>query len=218
MSAAARSRGADEWMTLGEASRFLGVDESTMRAWADAGRIAMFRTPGRHRRFSRRALTEFLDHSRRDAEPRMADLIGPHADRLVPGAVAQIRRQRWYTALDRQAAKTIGAVCHQLMDALAGYLSGGARQSGHLAAGERAGRELGTRVAALRVSPADATHAFLFFKQIITDAVSMRLPLSPDGKVRSLRRIEAFLNRVLLEMMSAYEHGAGRRGRNRINA
>lgn len=218
MSAAARSRGADEWMTLGEASRFLGVDESTLRAWADAGRVATFRTPGRHRRFARRALMAFLNQSQREAEPRLADLIGPHADRLVPGAVAQIRRQRWYTVLDHQAAKTIGAVCHHLMDALAGYLAGGARQRGHLAAGERAGRELGTRVAALRLSPADATQAFLFFKQIITDAVSMRLPLSPDGKVRSLRRIEAFLNRVLLNMMSAYEHGAGRRGRNGINA
>jgi excisionase family DNA binding protein len=217
MKAAARARGADEWMTLGEASRFLGVDESTLRAWADAGRIAVFRTPGGHRRFSRRALMEFLDHSRQGAEPRMAELIGPHADRLVPGAVAQIRRQRWYGALDRRAAKTIGTVCHHLMDALAGYLRGGAQQSGHLAAGERAGRELGTRVAALRLSPADATQAFLFFKQIITDAVSMRLPLSPDGKVRSLRRIEVFLNRVLLQMMSAYEHGAGGRRRNGIN-
>lgn len=143
----------------------------------------------------------------------MAELIGPHADRLVPGAGAQIRRQRWYAALDRRAAKTLGAVCHHLMDALAGYLRGGAQQSGYLAAGERAGRDLGMRVAALRLSPADATQAFLFFKQIITDAVSMRLPLSPDGKVRSLRRIEAFLNRVLLEMMSAYEHGAGGRRR-----
>lgn len=192
-------------MTLGEASRFLGVDASTLRAWADAGRLATFRTPGGHRRFLRRALIEFLEDSRREGKPRLADLIGPHADRLVPGAVEQIRQQQWYTALDREGAKAIGAVCHDLMDALAGYLTGGVRQGVHLAAGEQAGRELGGRVAALRLSPADATQAFLFFKQIITDAVSMRLPLSPDGKVRSLRRIEAFLNRVLLEMMSAHE-------------
>lgn len=191
-------------MTLGEASRFLGVDESTLRAWADAGRLATFRTPGGHRRFMRSVLVEFLEDGRR-GRPRLADVIGPHADRLVPGAIEQIRQQRWYAALDREGAKAIGAVCHDLMDALAGYLTGGVRQRAHLAAGERAGRELGARVAALRLSPADAAQAFLFFKQMITDAVSMRLPLSPDGKVRSLRRIEAFLNRVLLEMMSAHE-------------
>lgn len=200
-----------EWLTLGEASRFLGVDDSTLRAWSDAGRIPIFRTPGGHRRFARQALVEFLERSRGEAEPRLVDLIGPHAGCLVPGAVAQIRAQRWYAALDRRAAQAIGGVCKQLMDALAGYLAGGSPQSGHLAKGERAGRELGARVAGLRLTPADATQAFLFFKQIITDAVSMKLPLSPEGKVRSLRRIDAFLNRVLLQMMTAYEGGRSRR-------
>jgi excisionase family DNA binding protein len=194
-----------EWLTLGEASRFLGVDESTLRTWADAGRIPMFRTPGGHRRFVRQALAEFLARSRREDEPRLRDLIGPHADRLVPGAVDRIRAQRWYQVLDQPAAQAIGAVCRDLMDALGGYLPGGAQQKRHLADGERAGRELGRRVAKLRLSPADATEAFLFFKQIITGAVSTKLPLSPDGKVRSLRRLDAFLDRVLLQMMSAYE-------------
>lgn len=194
-----------DWLTLGEASRFLGVDESTLRNWADSGRIRMFRTPGGHRRFARQVLVEFLERSRRNAEPRLTDLIGPHADRLVPGVVDQIRRQRWYQTLDRPSAQAIGIICHDLMDALGGYLTGGPRRAGHLAQGERAARHLGERVAHLRLSPADATQAFLFFKQIITDAVSTKLPLSPDGKVRSLRRLDAFLNRVLLQMMSAYE-------------
>jgi len=195
---------AAQWLTLGEASRFLGVDESTLRGWADAGRIPMFRTPGGHRRFSRAALDRFLDEGRREAEPRLADLIGPHADRLVPGAIDEIRRQRWYNALDDQTAKAIGLVCHRLMDAMAGYLPGGARQREHLHSGEEAGAELGRRVAALRLSAVDATEAFLFFKHIITEAVSTRLPLSPDGKIRSLRRIDTFLNAVLVAMMRAF--------------
>jgi excisionase family DNA binding protein len=197
-----------EWLTLGEASRFLGVDESTLRTWADAGRVPMFRTPGGHRRFARQALAEFLERSRRGDEPRLRDLIGPHADRLVPGAVHRIRAQRWYQALDQPAAQAIGAVCRDLMGALGGYLPGGTQQKRHLAAGERAGRELGARVAGLHLSPADATEAFLFFKRIITDAVSNKLPLSPDGKVRSLRRLDVFLDRVLLEMMAAYQRNS----------
>ena len=116
-----------------------------------------------------------------------------------------IRRQRWYNALDEPTAKAIGLVCHRLMDALAGYLPGGARQRRHLWAGEEAGAELGRRITALHLSAADATEAFLFFKQIVTETVSTRLPLSPDGKVRSLRRIDTFLNTVLLGMMRAFE-------------
>jgi len=192
-------------MTLGEASRFLGVDASTLRLWADAGRVPTFRTPGGHRRFARAALEGFLARSRREPEPRLVDLIGPHARRLVPGAVEQLRRQKWYAVLDRRAARALGEVCRRLMEALAGYLAGGGKQAERLREGEAAGRALGAQVAALPLSAADATTAFLFFKDIITDAVSMKLPLSPDGKVRSLRRIDAFLNRVLLEMMAAYE-------------
>jgi excisionase family DNA binding protein len=193
---------------VGEASRFLGVDESTLRNWADAGRIPAFRTPGGHRRFSRAALEQFLEEGRKTSE-KLADMIGPHADRLVPGAIEQIRAQRWYNALDAQTAKAIGLVCHQLMDALAGYLPGGARQREHLRAGEQAGAELGRRVAALHLSPVDATEAFLFFKHIVTEAVSTRLPLPPDSKVRSLRRIDTFLNAVLLGMMRAFDRSAG---------
>jgi excisionase family DNA binding protein len=204
MTAAPGNRGAGDWLTLGEASRFLGVDESTLRNWADAGRVPTFRTPGGHRRFSRAALNEFLEQGRESSE-RLADLIGPHADRLVPGAVQQIRSQRWYNALDVPTAKAIGLVCQRLMDALAGYLPGGARQREHLHTGEDAGTELGRRVAALRLSAADATEAFLFFKHIITEAVSTRLPLPPDGKIRSLRRIDTFLNAVLLGMMRGFE-------------
>lgn len=197
---------APDWLTLGEASRLLGVDESTLRTWADAGRIPAYRTPGGHRRFARQAVVEFLEHSRRDVEPRLRDLIGPHADRLVPDVIERIRGQHWYQALDRASAKAIGLVCHDLMGALGDYLTGGPRRAASLLEGERAARQLGERVAGLRLSPADATEAFLFFKQIITDAVSTKLPLSPDRKVSSLLRVDAFLDRVLLQMMFAYEH------------
>ena len=42
---------AEQWMSLGEAASRLGVDEATLRHWADTGRVKTFRTPGGHRRF-----------------------------------------------------------------------------------------------------------------------------------------------------------------------
>ena len=205
MSGRAAPRRAPEWMTLSEASAFLGVDASTLRVWADAGRMEAYRTPGGHRRFDRASLEAFLAHSRQEPEAKLAGLIGPHAARLVPDAVAQIHRQRWYRVLDESTARAIGETCRGLMDALAGYLGGGPRQQSALRAGEVSGEALGRQVAALGLNAAEATEAFLFFRSIISDAVSMRLPLSPNGKVRSLRRIDVFLNRVLLRMMAAFE-------------
>jgi excisionase family DNA binding protein len=61
-SAGAR-RGADygrEWLTLGQAASFLGAAQSTVRKWADSGRLPTFYTPGGHRRFRRADLDAFL--------------------------------------------------------------------------------------------------------------------------------------------------------------
>jgi excisionase family DNA binding protein len=52
-----------EWLTLGQAARFLGVAQSTIRKWSDAGRVPAFYTPGGHRRYRRADLETFLDRS-----------------------------------------------------------------------------------------------------------------------------------------------------------
>jgi excisionase family DNA binding protein len=52
-----------QWLTLGEAARYLGVAQSTIRKWSDRGRVRAFYTPGRHRRYRRDDLDAFLESS-----------------------------------------------------------------------------------------------------------------------------------------------------------
>src|SRR5919201_349599 len=52
-----------EWLTLGQAAKYLGVAQSTIRKWSDQGRVPAFYTPGGHRRYRRRDLDSFLDRS-----------------------------------------------------------------------------------------------------------------------------------------------------------
>jgi excisionase family DNA binding protein len=52
-----------DWLTLGQAAKFLGVAQSTIRKWSDQGRVPTFYTPGGHRRYRRRDLELFLDRS-----------------------------------------------------------------------------------------------------------------------------------------------------------
>jgi excisionase family DNA binding protein len=56
--------GGQEWLTLGQAAKYLGVAQSTIRKWSDGGRLTAFYTPGGHRRFRREDLDAFLSHSR----------------------------------------------------------------------------------------------------------------------------------------------------------
>ena len=52
----------EQWVDLSEAARILGVHFTTLRRWADAGKISHIRTPGGRRRFFRSELENFLRH------------------------------------------------------------------------------------------------------------------------------------------------------------
>jgi len=66
---ARRSDKESEWLTLGRAAAYLGVAQSTIRKWCDAGKVPAFTTPGGHRRFRRSDLDAFLEQSRPSAFP-----------------------------------------------------------------------------------------------------------------------------------------------------
>ena len=55
--------GEPDWLTLGQAAKYLGVAQSTIRKWSDNGRVPAFYTPGGHRRYKRGDLDRFLDRS-----------------------------------------------------------------------------------------------------------------------------------------------------------
>jgi excisionase family DNA binding protein len=52
-----------DWLTLGQAAKYLGVAQSTIRKWSDQGRLPAFYTPGGHRRYRRSDLDVFLERS-----------------------------------------------------------------------------------------------------------------------------------------------------------
>ncbi|MGE5433705.1 MAG: helix-turn-helix domain-containing protein, partial [Candidatus Doudnabacteria bacterium] len=52
-----------DWLTLGQAAKYLGVAQSTIRKWSDHGRVPAFYTPGGHRRYRRPDLDSFLNRS-----------------------------------------------------------------------------------------------------------------------------------------------------------
>ena len=71
-----------EWLTLGQAARYLGVAQSTIRKWSDSGRIRVYKTPGRHRRYRRGDLDAFLERSGPEARRGPVVLIVDDDERL----------------------------------------------------------------------------------------------------------------------------------------
>jgi len=74
--------GETDWLTLGQAARYLGVAQSTIRKWSDSGRVRAFKTPGRHRRYRRDDLDAFLQRSAPETRSGPIVLIVDDDERL----------------------------------------------------------------------------------------------------------------------------------------
>lgn len=76
-----RATSAGRWLSLGPASRLVGVGPDTLRRWADEGRVEVYVTPGRHRRFDRRVMARLAANRR--PEPRPLASLGASPERLA---------------------------------------------------------------------------------------------------------------------------------------
>ncbi len=172
----------------------LGVNESTLRHWADSGRLRTFRTPGGHRRFSAQDIEGF---------------IGESAATVVPeSALSRMRRRlnRRRTGAPQiggnfdEAARGRLRVLGRRMVALASDWAAGARPRPELSEEARyLGGEYGRELAAGGVGPRDAVAAFIFFRNTLLDS----LAVPAQGATRP--DIAALADEILLEIAGAYE-------------
>src|SRR3989304_2234604 len=118
------------WLTLGQACRALGVDESTLRRWADGGRVRAVRTVGGHRRFAESDIQTLLSGGRAD---------GRHYHEVGELAVSRIRRHLhrrppheapWYTNVDGATRQRLRELGRRLAALAADYLSRRPRRAG----------------------------------------------------------------------------------------
>ncbi len=198
------------WLTLKEASEFLGVHFTTLRGWADRGDIPVFRTPGGHRRFSHDDLRRFL------AE-RSQTLPAANGNALVEAAVGRVRAelrrvepetQRWHspagTAIDqvrRERGRTLFAL------AVAFVLK--PQQRGNLLeSGRELGKQYGVEAAHSGITLAETGRAVQFFRKQLIDTVRSSETAPPDvDDIRVERLLDHFLDEVLYAVLDGYESG-----------
>ena len=111
------------WISLGEACSLLEVNESTLRQWADSGRIRAYRTPGGHRRFSAEAVRALIARS---SEPS----ANGRESRWTDTAIQRVRRrlrssqtssQHWYQSMDDVTRSRMRLLGRRLLAIAADY-------------------------------------------------------------------------------------------------
>src|SRR3954463_16376933 len=81
-----------DWLTLGQAAKYLGVAQSTIRKWSDQGRVPAFYTPGGHRRYRRPDLDNFLNRSGPGGNAQQGPLV------LIVDDDERVRRSEEHTS------------------------------------------------------------------------------------------------------------------------
>jgi len=201
------------WLSLGPASRRLGVDPDTLRRWADDGRIEAFSTPGGHRRFDAREVDRIVSAGRGSPRGPLAGL-GATPDRLarayrrsyVAGSRVGSARDAVPSA-DHEAYRTDG---RSLVTSLVAYLD--AVEPADRARAEAAAvaltDDLAGRLARAGLSLTESVGLFVAARRPFMAELGVivrRRALDPERISALFEEASAILDRLLLRLIATHQ-------------
>jgi len=162
---------ADEWLTLSNAAKLLGVHPSTVRLWSDKGVLPVHKTQGGHRRYKRGEIllwAEANSKSREEAiepEGMMQEVVKNVRMQISEG---RLQEESWYQKLDEDARVQYRMSARSLFQGLMTYMT----TNGEEAANEAyaIGYEYASRARRYNLSYVDAAKAFLFFRDTLMES------------------------------------------------
>jgi excisionase family DNA binding protein len=200
---------ATRWITLGQACKLLGVNESTLRRWADAGHVRSFRTPGGHRRFSEGDLRVLMAGQLPQAsEPYNA---------ISNLALARIRRRlqrgrsqpaHWYSNLSDEDRETMRPLGRRLVSLVSEYLARGSNRPHLLEEARDIAREYGTLLVRDGLSLHDAIEGFTFFRKTLDETAmeeAQKNDLTLDQAIELWELLTNLGDHVLISIAESYE-------------
>lgn len=203
-----------EWLSLSQVSKILGVHPSTVRNWSDQGHLPVHRTKGGHRRY-RRSEVELWLQSQRENGPSESHLVVQNALKRTRIQISEghLESESWYQKLDDDAREQYRRSGRALLQGLAGSLA--TDGEGAEAEARSLGYEYASRGWRYGLSCSEATHAFLFFRNVLMDSMlavyEAAAVNSPQAWSEMFRKINAFTDQIqitLLETYDAYQRGS----------
>lgn len=204
---------AEEWLSLSKVASMLGVHPSTVRSWSDQGHLPAHRTQGGHRRFRRREVELWIQSHREDGLDE-GHLVVQAALKNIRVKVSEgrLESEGWYEKLDEDARNQYRhsgrALLQGLLESLAAegeYDNSEARSLGF---------EYASRGWRQGLTAAEASLAFLFFRNVLLDAMltvyqesTIQTPKAWSDIFRKIYRFTDQIQITLLETYDAYQRG-----------
>ena len=113
-----------EWLSLGEMAKKLGVHPSTVRNWADKGKIPFHRTQGGHRRFKNSEVDFWLRSQQASAPDDVSLILQESITRMrIQITDSHLEAESWYQKLDQEARSKYRQSGRHLMQGLITFLT-----------------------------------------------------------------------------------------------
>jgi excisionase family DNA binding protein len=198
----------DEWLSLSQAAKQLGVHPSTVRSWADHGYLPSQRTHGGHRRF-RRSDVEVRMHTRYEDSTPEATSVYANVLRNTRVQIneSNLETEKWYRKMGEEAREQYRLSGRSLVQGLIGHLT--SSDNGLEAEARSLGYEYASRGQRVGLSSVEAAHAFQFFRTAVMDAI---LTAYENADVRSpqiwaelFRKMNSFSDLIIITLLDTYE-------------
>ena len=198
----------EQLLSITKAAKILGVHPLTLRNWSEKGQIPFYRTPGGHRRFRQRDLTDFLTGMSQNTEAKEMTLVTTTHQALrrvldKPSPMPMMVRPVWQQNLSEQQRVTMRGLGKRLLGITLHYAAGTADES-TLEKGRELGQDYGRVVRGFGWSITEAVATFNFFRDnVIGSTFDGQYPDSAQTQL--YQRLNQFFNEVLLAMIQAAE-------------
>jgi len=195
----------EEWLSLSDAAKLLGVHPSTVRLWSDKGVLPTHRTSGGHRRYRRDEVVLWSNTAREvRVEPEGVMHMAMKNVRVQIGE-ANLESEGWYQKLDDIARRQYRESAHSLSQGLMTYLSA---ENGDDSEAHAIGYEYASRARRYGLSEVDATRALLFFRNVLIESV---MKVYREANIHSgraweemLHKMHKFTDLILLSLLETY--------------
>lgn len=201
------------WLSIEQACKLLGVDQSTLRRWSDSGKVPVFRTPGGHRRYAEDDLKAVVAGEPQRGGINRRLLTNRSMSAYEHDYLALARGRSWYRAYDPRTLDEMRPLGRRMVDLTIRYISGRGEREALLDEGRELGREYGYYSARVGLSTADALEAFLFFRTPVTQSVAGQIleeHLPSQRASRITGDLTYFMDQVLVATIRAHQaYGGG---------
>jgi excisionase family DNA binding protein len=199
----------DEWLSLSDAAKLLGVHPSTIRIWSDKGTIPVHKTQGGHRRYKRTEIllwAESNSKSKEEAiepEGMMQEVVKNVRMQISEG---RLQEESWYQKLDEEARLQYRMSARSLFQGMMTYVA--TNGEGAESEAYAIGYEYASRARRYNLSYVDAAKAFLFFRDTLVESV---IKVYTEANVPSKKATEmytkmhTFTDDILISLLDTYQ-------------